>query len=49
MTIDEDIKKLKSGINYPNKHDAHIFAYWRKYYPDVPPAYEKYVGEKQAS
>ena len=49
MTIDEDIKKMKSGINYPNNHDSHIFAYWKKYYPYVPPAYRKYVGEKQSS
>ena len=49
MTIDEDIKKLKSGFNYPKNHDSHVFAYWKKYYPYIPPAYKKYVEEKQAS
>jgi len=45
--VKEDEEKLRCKI-IPVYFDSHVFAYWRHYYPFVPPAYKKYDGHKQA-
>ena len=48
---DDFEEKMKEGFpegTFADKYDRHVFAYWRKYFPFVPPAYKKYEGQKQA-